>query len=225
MKSRLETFIASCTDPMASQVRYHKSCWMKYVCGGSQKKQEDYHVDENQAKEIFLNHVRNIIFEENEPRTLKGLLQDFNQILDDNDCEKCQRTSIVKEMLENEFGNRIGFHMRSQVNQSWIVFDVSKGGNFIEAALNSWGISDDDLLYNLAQRMRKKSKSSRNFKWPPKSSDLEYPAKIPEDIVKFLTWLRNPNLNANFSSDDPKVLSIGDLLNGYISNERTHFQV
>ena len=79
--------------------------------------------------------MKKIIFEDNEPRTLKGLMEDYNQLLIDNGCVVCQRTSVVKDLLDNEFGDKIGFHSRSEVNKSWIVYDVSKGGSYIEAAL------------------------------------------------------------------------------------------
>ena len=34
-----------------------------------------------EAKQLFLKHVKKVIFEENEPRTLKGLMDDYNDIL------------------------------------------------------------------------------------------------------------------------------------------------
>ena len=33
----------------------------------------------------------------------------------------------------------------------------TKGGSYIEAVINAWGISDDDLLCNVASRLRNKT--------------------------------------------------------------------
>ena len=225
MKSRLDTFIASCRDIKVTEVKYHRKCWGKYVSYRSTE-ENDNSVETNvNVNSLFYDHVKTVIFDENEPRTLKGLLEDYNKLLTDNMCPVCQKTSVVKELLENEFGERIGFHSRSEVNQSWIVYDVSKGGSYIEAALKSWGIPSDDLLFNVAKRLKNDLKSVDKFKWPPKSSALETPTKVPESILKFMTWLRNPTTNATVNEDDPKILGLSDLLYGFITNERTQFKV
>ena len=64
----------------------------------------------------------------------------------------------LKSILEKEFGDAIGFHNRFQKNQSSIVYDVLKGGSYIQAAINAWGISDL-LLRSVDSRLRNKIKS------------------------------------------------------------------
>lgn len=39
----------------------------------------------------MLQHVKLVIFEENEPRTLTGLLKDYNQLLDNNRFQRCEK--------------------------------------------------------------------------------------------------------------------------------------
>ena len=64
---------------------------------------------------IFI-HVRKVIFQDNEPRTLKGLLDDYNHLFSNLNFPKCERTSKVKSILEKEFGDAIGSHNRFQKN-------------------------------------------------------------------------------------------------------------
>ena len=59
-------------------------------------------------------------------------------------------------MLQNEFKDKIGFHARFHKNQSTIVYDAPAGGSYIEAAIYSWGISDEQLLHNVARRLSEK---------------------------------------------------------------------
>ena len=135
-------------------------------------------------------HVGQVIFQDNESRTLKGLLDDYNHLLSNHNFPKCEQTSKLKSILEKEFGYAIGFHNRFQKNQSSIVYDVSKGGSYIEAAINAWGISDDDLLRNVASRLRNKTKNFINLTWPPHLKHLDNPPDMPEELLKFLVWLK-----------------------------------
>ena len=52
-------------------------------------------------------------------------------------------------MLQKEFGQSVGFH-------NHIVFDVLKCGTYIEAAINFWGISEHDMLKNVAKIHKEK---------------------------------------------------------------------
>ena len=57
--------------------------------------------------------------------------------------EKFTQAWSLKEILEKEFGDRIGFHKRYHVTESTVVFNRTDGGDFIEAAINSWGIDPE----------------------------------------------------------------------------------
>ena len=73
MKYRLVTFIAACTDPFADEIRYHPTCWRKYIRSTS----DDYNsipyqnVQRLEIDQLIFIHVRKVIFQDNEPRTLK----------------------------------------------------------------------------------------------------------------------------------------------------------
>ena len=120
LKSRLVTFIAACTDPFTNEIKYHPTCWRKYIRPTSY----DYNnipyqnVQRIETDQLMLIHVRKVIFEDNEPRTLKRLVHDYNHLLSNHDFPKCERTSKLKSTSEKEFGDSIDFHNRFQKNQS-----------------------------------------------------------------------------------------------------------
>ena len=110
---------------------------------------------------------------------MTGLLKNYNQLLDDPNFQRCEKTSNLRRMLEKGFGDKIGFHVRFQKNQSMIVYDVSNGGSFIKAALNAWGISGDNLINNVFRRLQSFLKDSKPLLWPPLAKDLESVAEPP----------------------------------------------
>ena len=55
------------------------------------------------------------------------------------------KTSYLKELLLEEYGEGIGFHATSR-RSSEFVFDNKAGGSYIDAALNSFGISDEHFI-------------------------------------------------------------------------------
>ena len=83
MKSSLVTFIAACTDPFADEIRYHPTCWRKYIHPTS----DDYNsipyqnVQRMEIDQLMFIHVRKVISQENERRTFKGLLGYYNHLL------------------------------------------------------------------------------------------------------------------------------------------------
>ena len=123
----MQTLIIGCTNPFAAQInRDHPACWRKYI---SDTKDEVVNVpyqnvQVQEVKQLFFNHAKNVIFEENESRTLQGLLKDYNKMLENNNFNRCEQTLLLKEMLQEEFGQSIGLHNRFQKNQSCIVFYV-----------------------------------------------------------------------------------------------------
>ena len=63
------------------------------------------------------------------------------------------KTSTIKNMIQKEFNKEIGFHNRYHKNKSTIVYDTSSGGSFVEAAIHSWGVDDEQLLNTVARRL------------------------------------------------------------------------
>ena len=115
-------FIDSCHDPYAAKIRYHPMCWTKYIT----YKERDIplqKVRQTEVRILMLKHVKEVIFVSNEPRSLKCLVDDYNILLTNYNMDKITRVTTVKEMLQEEFGNNIGFHERIHKNKSIIVYN------------------------------------------------------------------------------------------------------
>ena len=114
MRERIEALIAltPTDDPFANGIHYHKRCWDKYVSNASRSKRRDHApgVTVAEVNAVFIDHVQETVFHLNEPRTLTGLLIDYKNIMFDlRGEEKDYRTSYIKSLLSDEFGEEIGF--------------------------------------------------------------------------------------------------------------------
>ena len=76
-------------------------------------------------------------------------------------------------MLQEEFGNNIGFHERIHKNKSIIVYIKANCVTFIDATLHSFGISDEQLIGKIAKRLYDKHRYSNNMEWAPYVSQLK----------------------------------------------------
>ncbi|KAJ4947760.1 hypothetical protein JOQ06_009793 [Pogonophryne albipinna] len=86
------------------------------------------------------------------------------------------------------------------MNMSQWVYDVGGGGDYIEAAISSLGISDEQLLQNLAQRLSKKIKDTTTVPWPPHIDHLEE----GEEVYDKSTEKRTSALHGHgIAGDDP----------------------
>ena len=84
MRDRIVTLIDTTPDPFATEIRYHRSCWKKHAkpCYNSSLDDNQIHLQEVRLTEVqqtFFNHVCTVVLEMNKPRTLQGLLLDYNQ--------------------------------------------------------------------------------------------------------------------------------------------------
>ena len=78
MRDRINCLINSATDqPYAVEIRYHFKCWLKYVRSYQKMSEDDklprmHNVTLHEAQTIFLDHIRTVIFEEHELRSLQS---------------------------------------------------------------------------------------------------------------------------------------------------------
>ncbi len=232
MRDRILKVIDATPDPFAAEVRYHRSCWNKYVKPhynkDSSSPEDQMHLQNvrlTEVKQMFFKHVRNVILELREPRTLQGLLLDYNRMCTNFGFETVTKTSTLKTMLQDEFKEELGFHNRFHKNQSTIVYDASAGGTYIESAIYSWGISDEQLLNNVARRLREKITDDTAFSWPPHVDELENCEEPHSLLRQLLTWLKDPNIS-DFSEacDNPQITALSSLLFSFITGKRTPFQ-
>ena len=112
-------------------------------------------------------------------------------------------------------------------NRSTIVYNATAGGSYIEAAIYSWGVSDEQLLNNVARRLKETYAEHEGLSWPPHVDQLESIEEPPKLLRQILTWLKDPDSTNDFteSCDDPQVAALSSLLFAFITGKRTSFQV
>ena len=229
MRERLLAIIAMFPkdDCFFADIHYHKKCWDRYVShSGRNRKTHRQHVGEVSTSEVnavFIDHVERIVCQLKEPRTLKGLLDDYHNILFDlRGEEKQYKTSYIRNIISEEFGDQIAFHDRLQRNASTFVFDSSEGGSFLESAVNSWGLPIEELLHNVARRVNESAKNIPHMPWPPSLDSVT--TEAPENfLTQFVGWLVSPEKKEAILT--PEVYAIASLLQSLVTGKRTAFQV
>ena len=190
-----------------------------------QKKRQEHvkGVTSEEVDAVFIDQVQRTVCQLNEPRTLKGLLNDYHNFLFDlRGEEKVYKTSYIKTLISEEFKDQIIFHNRYQKNESTLVFSLCERGSFLESALNSWGLPIEDLLHNVARQVNEDAKGLPQMPWPPSIANLC--AEAPENfLTKFVGWLINPGKTDPDLT--PEVYAIASLLQSLVTNKRTGFQV
>ena len=92
-----------------------------------------------------------------------------------------------------------------------------KNLTYTEAAINFGGISEDDMLKNVAKTLKEKAKKFTNMEWLPHPYQLEKSFNLPEELVKFLNWLKWIRWKTQ------NFISLGDILaNLETSQEQTN---
>ena len=69
--------------------------------------------------------------------------------------------------------NDVGLHLRYHRNQSTLVYDNRAGGNYIEAAIYSQGVSDKQLLNTVVRCLNDRLRKDPGVKWPSSIAELE----------------------------------------------------
>ena len=120
------------------------------------------------------------------------------------------KSSYVKEVLVNEFGDNIGFHSPLRKNQSAVVYDTSGSSSYIEAVISLLGIDNDQLTQNVAEMLREEIRKARVLSWPPNINELEQEEASPL-LVQLISSLRKPGkVTANV-----KVIALVSMLTYY----------
>ena len=211
--------ISGLSDIYASDIRYHKKCWRDNIIN-AQRLSHLQSVSLEEARSLFFKHVDSVIFEEHEIRTLQSMLSDYKAKVSDFGYNVGDiKSSYLKQLLIDEYGNNIGFKERNSKNQSEWVYDANGGGDYIECAVNSLGISTDQLLHNLAPRLSENIKSVPTVPWPPTIEELEEYEEVSPLILLLLTYMKNPSKKSVDLS--PETLSMASLLSSYVTGKRT----
>lgn len=133
-----------------------------------------------EAQTMFIHHARRVNL-----RNYKSFPNGFPK--------SSVKSTYVKGILVREFGVDIGFHVRPQLNQSEIVYDTDGGVSYI-VAISSIGISNEQLVENVASRLWNEVKQKRQLAtpWPPQVAELEQEENLPPVLVQLISSLKKP---------------------------------
>ncbi|KAG0723754.1 hypothetical protein GWK47_042017 [Chionoecetes opilio] len=106
---------------------------------------------------------------------------------------------------------------------SALVYNTYSGGSYAEAAINCWGVTDDQLILTVAQRINTHATQAQVMSWPPHVDELVDEEDSDELLYKFVILLKKPK--AGEDQNDPAVLALISLLTSYITGKRTSFKV
>ena len=227
-RMRLDTLIASipdCHTAFGLEIRYHRKCWREHISDKkpltNESSQHLQHVNLREAQALFFEYIQQVIFKDHEIRTLQSLLQDYKRIISNYGHDSAVKSSYLKDILIKEFQDDIEVHERPHRNVSEIVYDTRAAGTYIEAALLSLGISDEQLLKNVASRLNKQISQTNTIPWPPLIPEVEREEEYIELIMKLITWLKYPNKKV--VDESPRVRTISSILTSYVTGKRTAF--
>ncbi len=224
MRDRINTLIEFADDdPYAFEIRYHLKCWLKYVRRFQKMSEDDklprmHNVTLREAQTIFFDHIRTVICEEHELRSLQSLLRDYNVMISRYGFPTSGvKSSYIKDILTRHFEGKIGFHSRPHRNQSDIVYDMTGGGSYVEAALSSCGVTSEQLVRNVADVLRNDIKSIQLVPWPPRVEELEEAEDLSPLTVQLLSALHEKK-GADLS---PSTLALASLITQYVRKRPT----
>ena len=216
-------------DYTAIEIRYHPKCWTNNVrkwqnMNRNKKRQmvREKTVSLREVQALFMDHVREVIFQEHEMRSLQTLLNDYKDMRYTSGHiygTEGLKSAYVKELLLKEFGDKIGCHQRPRLSFSEIVYDTSGGGPYIESAITSFGISDQQLSDNFSKRLVASIESTGNVPWPPSVDELEEPEDLSKLALNFVASLRRKKGKIDINS--PKVISLTSLLSQFTLDKPT----
>ena len=153
MKLMIVELLASIPDfetAIGLEIYYHHKCYQDNVFNaqildtGSAHHQPS--MSFHDAQIIFFDFVRQAVLVDHEFRTLQSLLHEYVTLMSSIGHYSKVKSSYVKEILIKEFGDRIAFYKRPQRNLSDMVYDSQAAGTYVEAAILSLGITDEELI-------------------------------------------------------------------------------
>ena len=104
------------------------------------------------------------------------------------------------------------------------MYDCRNSGSFPESAINSWGLSIEELLKNVARRINEEIKSLPQMQWPPTIDEV---SAVPSEnfLTLFVEWLEGPDKRKRETDKLPNDFVIASLLQYLVTRKRTNIQV
>ena len=96
----------------------------------------------------------------------------------------------IKDILTREFEDMVGFHFTLGCHSD-LVYDTSGSGSYVrKQPLSSIGVSSEQLVHNVAVRLRDDINSVQLVPWPPRVEELEEEEELSPLMVQLLSSLR-----------------------------------
>ena len=83
------------------------------------------------------------------------------------------KSSYLKKILVNEFGEGIGLHERPPKKVSEVVLDAASGWKYREAAFCSIGVNNQEFMKNVTEQIHNHVVKTNRVQWPPFVHELE----------------------------------------------------
>ena len=161
---------------------------------------------------MFFKKVDQIIFTEHGIWSLQSLLYKYRQI----GREYVFDALNMKKALIKEYGDDIGFHERSEKNKSEFVYDTKCGANYVEAALNSFSITEEQLILNLAHWLSNHIKEVTLLNWCLTVEKLLEEKSLSRLLLKLLSSMKKIHGDKKSPNEADLVLSVLASLINYL---------
>ena len=219
-------------DPFAADIVYHHSCWMKYVTNPLHRPYLTTHCENVtyfEMKNLFLRYIDQIIFTDHEIRTTQSLLLEYKRLANEYGfpCGDV-RSSFIKDMLIREYSELIGFRERKEKNKSELVFDQGGGSNYVDMVVSSLGISHEQLVENVSQRLGSSIiGDTQESPWPPFIEELESDELFSDYLVLLMQKLytKGHPRSAKLDKSNPMLKTLVSLITYFVTGKKTNMAI
>ena len=105
-------------------------------------------------------------------------------------------------------------------NKSKFEYGTKGGGDYVEVAFNSFGITDEQLIVNLAHRLSTHSKAGTPLNWYPTVKQLLEEKRFRQLLLRLLSAMKKKHGHKELSEEYNPVLQLLASLIPYFMHEK-----
>ena len=99
-------------------------------------------------------------------------------------------SSYVKEVLFKEYGDDVGFLERPEKSKREFVYGIKDGVNYMEAAFDSFGITDEQLILKLPPRLSKHINEVPLLNWCPTVEQFLEEESVSQLLIELISAMK-----------------------------------
>ena len=104
------------------------------------------------------------------------------------------------------------------------VYDTKVVSNYVEAAFHSFGITDEQFVFNIAARLFKHIKEIPPLNWCPTVEQLVEEESVSQLLLKLLSTMKKKQRTKELAEENSPLLGIlASLITYFITGKRTLF--